>query len=162
VFRFHVHATAADLAANAAPARTAAADGPAAQVLVVDDVDANRELVRAMLQAVGHKVIGAAGGAEAVLLASDRPFDLILMDLQMPGMDGFAAARAIRGPIGANRLTPIIALSADVLPEHVGATAAAGMNGHIGKPISAAELIGAVERWSGVRLEAAEPALVEA
>ncbi|PXA95915.1 hypothetical protein DMC18_03055 [Caulobacter sp. D5] len=162
VFRFHVRAAPADLAASDAPARAAAVEGPAAQVLVVDDVDANRELVRAMLQAIGHEVIEAASGAEAVLMASDRPFDLILMDLQMPGMDGFAAARAIRGPISANRQTPIIALSADVLPEHVGATAAAGMNGHIGKPISAMELIGAVERWSGVRLEAAEAELAEA
>ncbi|MBI1682109.1 hybrid sensor histidine kinase/response regulator [Caulobacter hibisci] len=162
VFRFHVLAAPADLAATDAPTRAAAIAGPAAQVLVVDDLDANRELVRAMLQAIGHEVIEAASGAEAVLLASCRPFDLILMDLQMPGMDGFAAARIIRDPSGANGATPIIALSADVLPEHVGATAAAGMNGHIGKPISATALIGAVQRWSGVRLDETEAERAEA
>ena len=131
------------------------AGASAARILVVDDLEVNRALVRTMLQAVGHEVIEADSGAEAVRLAAAEPVDLILMDLQMPGMDGFASARAIRGPAGgSNRETPIIALSADVLPEHIDASADAGMNGHIGKPISPVELIGAVDQWAGVRVAA--------
>jgi PAS domain S-box-containing protein len=119
-----------------------------ASILVVDDLDVNRELIRALLEAAGQSVTEAAGGVEAVRAALATPFDLILMDLQMPQIDGFAAARAIRSMNGPNRATPILALSADVLPEHILATGRAGMNGHIGKPIVPAELIGAVTRWA--------------
>jgi PAS domain S-box-containing protein len=124
-------------------------DSRPARILVVDDLDLNRELVRAILEATGHTVEEAASGAEAVQIAIGTMFDLILMDLQMPGMDGFAASRAIRNLASANRATPIIALSANVLPEHVEACAAAGMNDHIGKPVAPAELIGAVAHWTG-------------
>jgi CheY-like chemotaxis protein len=126
-----------------------AADAERARILVVDDLEANRELIRAVLEAAGHAVEVAAGGAEAVEAVIQGEFNLIFMDLQMPGMDGFAAARAIRGLGAAGRLTPIVALSANVLTEHVHASAAAGMNDHIGKPIVARELLGAVARWTG-------------
>ena len=118
------------------------------RILVVDDLDMNRELVRTILEATGHSVEEAAGGAEAVNAARQRPFDLILMDLQMPGMDGYTAARAIRGQALLNSRTPIVALSANVLPEHAAASAAAGMNGHIGKPINIAELLSVVAAWA--------------
>jgi CheY-like chemotaxis protein len=68
-------------------------------------------------------------------------------------MDGFAAARAIRDLAAPNRGTPIVALSANVLPEHVEASATAGMNDHVAKPIMPAALLGAVGRWAGVRLD---------
>ena len=123
-----------------------------ARILVVDDLAVNRELVRAMLQAVGHEVSDAASASEALRLTGRERFDLILMDLQMPEIDGFAAARAVRAQDGANRDTPIIALSADVLPEHVEASARAGMNGHVGKPIAPLALLGAIERWATVRV----------
>jgi signal transduction histidine kinase/CheY-like chemotaxis protein len=150
IFTFHVPAD------QAAPVAAALAEraGPVAcaRILVVDDVAVNRELVRAMLQAVGHEVSEAAGAAEALRLTACERFDLILMDLQMPQVDGFAAARAVRAQDSANRDTPIIALSADVLPEHVDAAIRAGMNGHIGKPISPVELLGAIGRWGAVRV----------
>jgi CheY-like chemotaxis protein len=120
-----------------------------ARILVVDDLDANRELIRAVLEAAGHEVDVAASGAEAVEAVIKSEFDLIFMDLQMPGMDGFAAARAIRGLDAPGRLTPIIALSANVLAEHVRACTVAGMDDHIGKPIAAVELLEAVARWAG-------------
>ncbi len=159
VFRFEIPAPAATAERpDAVDDTLPAPDAAVARILVVDDLEVNRELVRTMLRAIGHEVVEADGGAAAVRLAADQPFDLILMDLQMPGMDGFASARAIRalpGRDGAgNHETPIIALSADVLPEHIDATARAGMNGHIGKPISPVELIGAVGRWAGVRIAA--------
>jgi PAS domain S-box-containing protein len=130
----------------------------AASILVVDDLDVNRELIRALLEAAGQEVTEASGGVEAVRAALRAPFDLILMDLQMPDIDGFAAARAIRVLCAANRATPIVALSANVLPEHVLASAGAGMNDHIAKPIVPVDLIGAVSRWAGVRLDEAAPA----
>ena len=90
------------------------------------DVHVNRELVRAMLEPFGHSFVEAENGAEAVAAAMREPFDLILMDLQMPGMDGISAAKAIRATAEVNRLTPILALSANVLPDHLTACAAAG------------------------------------
>ena len=128
------------------------------RILVVDDLNTNRELVRALLEAIGQDVEEADSGAAAVSAAMRRPYDLILMDLQMPGMDGFAAARAIRALESENSLTPIVALSANVLPEHLKASSDAGMNDHIGKPISPAMLIGAVQRWGGVRVAEKTPA----
>ena len=141
-----------DLGVDASAPTALDPDRPS-RILVVDDLDVNRELIRAILEAAGQTVEEAAGGAEALAAATDRAFDLILMDLQMPGMDGFAAARAIRQQSTLNRQSPIVALSANVLPEHVRASAAAGMNDHIGKPIMPAVLLGAVARWAGVRLD---------
>lgn len=133
--------------------------GQPMRILVVDDLNTNRELVRVLLEAVGQEVEEADSGAAAVSSAMTRPYDLIFMDLQMPGMDGFAAARAIRALESENCQTPIIALSANVLPEHLKASSEAGMNDHIGKPISPAALIGALQRWAGVRLD--EPSIVQ-
>jgi signal transduction histidine kinase/CheY-like chemotaxis protein len=123
------------------------AAGRTSRILVVDDLDLNRELVRTLLEAAGYSVDEAAGGAEAVAATRLRSFDLILMDLQMPEMDGYTAARIIRNDASPNRGTPIVALSANVLPEHAAAGAAAGMNGHIGKPINVIELLSTVEAW---------------
>jgi signal transduction histidine kinase/ActR/RegA family two-component response regulator len=141
-----------------APTLVAPAGAPA-HILVVDDLDANRALIRAILEASGHRVEEAAGGAEAVNAVIRSPFDLIFMDLQMPGMDGFAAARAIRAIDAPGRSTPIVALSANVLAEHVDASAEAGMNDHIGKPIVVAELLGAVGRWAGWQADTQEQTL---
>ena len=130
--------------------------GPATclRILVVDDLNTNRELVRVLLESVGQTVDEADGGASAVSMAMIQSYDLILMDLQMPGMDGLAAARAIRALESENSQTPIVALSANILPDHLKASAEAGMNDHIGKPISPAALISAVQRWAGERLPA--------
>ncbi len=117
-------------------------------ILVVDDVAVNRELVSAMLSPFDATLFEAASGPEAVSAAMERRFDVILMDLQMPGMDGMAAARAIRANSDLNRATPILALSANVLPEQITACKAAGMNDHIAKPIYLADLLGKIAYWS--------------
>jgi signal transduction histidine kinase/CheY-like chemotaxis protein len=122
-------------------------------ILVVDDLDANRALIKLILESVGHRTTLAVDGEDALRLASMSRFDMILMDLQMPGMDGFATARAIRRSTTANATTPIIALSANVLPEHKRAGAEAGMNDHLAKPIVVPLLIEAVVRWGSVRRE---------
>ena len=122
--------------------------GQGARVLVVDDVAASRELVGALLTSFDFKISEASGAMEAIVQAETTAFDLILMDLQMPGMDGIAAARAIRGGSELNRATPIVALSANVLEHHLEACRAAGMNDHIAKPIVPADLLSRVFRWS--------------
>jgi PAS domain S-box-containing protein len=124
-----------------------AAPAPA-RILVVDDVAVNRELVRAMLEVFGHQLTEAASGAEAVERAMQTRFDLILMDLQMPGMDGLAATRAIRANSEVNAATPIVALSANVMATHVEACQAAGMDDHIGKPITPGELLAKIGYWT--------------
>ncbi|MBV9996038.1 MAG: MASE1 domain-containing protein [Caulobacteraceae bacterium] len=126
------------------------ADGRPARILIVDDLSINRELVRAMLSPLGHDCVEAASGAEAIALAAKGGFDLILMDLQMPGIDGLAAARGVRRLEGAGSEIPILALSANVLPAHVAACEAAGMDDHIAKPIRAAELVTKVHHWLAV------------
>jgi signal transduction histidine kinase/ActR/RegA family two-component response regulator len=116
-------------------------------VLLVDDVAANREVVIELLSPLGLRLAEAANGAEAVAAAQRRRFDLILMDLQMPVMDGLAATRAIRGGASLNAATPIVALSANVLPGQVEACHGVGMNDHIAKPIDQSELLWKIDRW---------------
>ena len=121
-----------------------------ARILIVDDVTANRELVNVMLSVFGHVLTEASSGQEAVDAAVRQPFDLILMDLQMPGMDGLAATRAIRATSEANRTTPIVALSANAMATHVAECAAAGMDDHIAKPIDPMTLLSKVAYWTTV------------
>ncbi|MBW8813572.1 MAG: PAS domain S-box protein [Caulobacterales bacterium] len=118
------------------------------RVLVVDDARPNRELILALLGPFHLKLTEAADGVQAVEAARSERYDLVLMDLQMPGMDGMAATRAIRETSDLNRETPILAVSASVLPSDVEACRAAGMNDHIPKPINARELIGKVAHWT--------------
>ena len=122
----------------------ASADYPPLSVLVVDDTAVNRELVRLMLEPLGLRIEEATGGAEAVQAAMSTPYDLILMDVRMPGVDGLEATRVIRGASLANRSTPIIALTADVQPENTAACLAAGMNDVLAKPIVPRLLLAAI------------------
>jgi len=111
------------------------------RILVVDDVLANRQIAQAMLRAAGHSVTLAEDGATALLALESQRFDVVLMDLQMPGMDGFEAARRIRAmPLPASEVA-VIALTASVLPDQVEATRRAGMDGHLGKPLDRTALL---------------------
>jgi signal transduction histidine kinase/ActR/RegA family two-component response regulator len=121
-------------------AEVTAAPARALRVLAVDDVATNRLLLTALLRERGHQAVTAEDGVKAVEAAGRERFDLILMDLHMPGLDGFMAARALRAGGGPNAATPIVALSADVLPATVAACRAAGMAGHLAKPIERAKL----------------------
>jgi PAS domain S-box-containing protein len=109
-------------------------------VLVVDDVELNRELMLAMLSNYGCRVRLASDGAEALAAAVAEPFDLILMDCQMPVMDGFAATIAIRSLGGDNAHIPIIALTASAQPEHLARCRVAGMDEVLTKPFDPASL----------------------
>lgn len=120
-----------------------------ARILLVEDNELNQIVARGFLDRAGAVTTVAANGAEAVAAMEEQPFDLVLMDLQMPGLDGIAATRAIRGGSELNRDTPILAVSASVQPSDVEACRQAGMDDHIGKPISARELVGKVAHWIG-------------
>ncbi len=104
-------------------------------VLVVEDNPINRAVAREMLQSDGHRVTEAVDGAEGVRLAASHPFDLILMDISMPRMDGRQATAAIRSGRGASRDVPIVALTANVLPEDVEGFLADGMTDALAKPL---------------------------
>jgi CheY-like chemotaxis protein len=115
----------------------------------VDDNAVNRELVCALLGPFDIDIATAVDGVEAVELASRNAFDLILMDVQMPNMDGLTAARRIRAAAAPEaRRVPIIAMTANVLPEQVARCLDAGMDDHLGKPISPTKLLEALNRWS--------------
>lgn len=136
VFSFEVPLTLAVAEAPAGRASSPSSAKPrAGRVLVVDDVPTNRLLLQAQLKAEGQDVVLAASGGEAIQASGAQPFDLILMDVHMPVLDGFATARAIRAAGGPNAGTPIVAVTADILPATVAACSTAGMVGHMAKPI---------------------------
>lgn len=111
------------------------------RILMADDAAANRELVTAILGGMGVALETVADGAQAVEAARSGRYDLILMDIHMPVMDGLDATRAIRRFDGAAARVPIIALTANVQPEQVLRCREAGMDDHVGKPIQVAELL---------------------
>ena len=152
-------------AAAAAPAAPAPAGGPAAaeaalrrdhagrRVLVVEDEPVGRELVVMLLEEAGLQVETAGDGAQALERVATRLPDLILMDMQMPTMDGLEATRRIRALPGAAQL-PIIAVTANAFGEDRARCLAAGMNDFLAKPVNAGALFETVLRWS----RRAEPA----
>ncbi len=127
-------------------------------VLVVDDVLANRQIAQAMLRSAGHSVVVAEDGATALLALERQRFDVVLMDLQMPGMDGFETTRRVRAMAPPACEVPVIALTASVLPDQVEATRRAGMDGHLGKPLDRRALLDLVQQMPQRKLSAPVPA----
>jgi CheY-like chemotaxis protein len=122
------------------------------KVLLVDDNPANRELIRSLLSPLGVALTTADGGEAAMRCSQLQAFELILMDLRMPGVDGWTAARAIRNTDGPNRGTPMLAFSADIAADDDAVLDV--FEGVVRKPIEMAELLHAILRWSG---ESADP-----
>jgi signal transduction histidine kinase/CheY-like chemotaxis protein len=143
--------------AAAPPSNAAPRGGRSLRVLVADDVAANRMVARAMLVAAGHRVDSAADGAEAVAAAAREAYDVVLMDVQMPVMDGLDATRRIREMEGGRSRVPILAVTASALPEQVEACRLAGMDGHLPKPIDRETLLSVVARLAAGET-VAEPA----
>lgn len=129
----------------AAEAEAAPATRPG-QILLVDDHEPNRIIGRAILENAGHRVDVACDGAEAIAAVRAKRYDLVLMDVQMPKVDGITATRLIRQLDSPARLVPIIALTANVLPQQVEQFRQAGMDDHVGKPFQPATLLRAVAR----------------
>jgi len=115
-------------------------------VLVVDDNATNRMVAQALCEMFDCTCEAACDGAEAVEIARAGRFDLILMDIKMPVMDGVAATRAIRGLEGPASLVPIIALTANAEPEDAEGYLAAGMNGVVEKPMKPEHLLAALQQ----------------
>ncbi len=126
-------------------------------ILVVDDLSANRLVAQSMLQAAGHRVACAADGAEALALVKSDAFDLVLMDLQMPVMDGLEATRRIRALPSPRNAIPVLAVTASALPEQVAACREAGMDGHLAKPVDREGLLSEVARLLDQRSSRALP-----
>ncbi len=142
--------------ALAAPAASGRATAPACRrLLLVEDKPQNEELALAVLELAGHGVDVAASGAAAIAAVQARAYDLVLMDVQMPGMNGMAATRAIRALAHPSAGLPIVAMTANVLPEEIAAIREAGMQDHIGKPFKRDALHAIVARWALKRPEAA-------
>ena len=126
------------------------------RALVVDDVDINREILFAMLQETGADYDGADNGEEAVRLFSQIKYDLVLMDLHMPVMNGLDAARAMRDSSRPwARTIPIISVSADTSADIHSKCLAAGINSHIAKPVDMEILFQAIRKWIPARPPAA-------
>ena len=114
--------------------------GGGANILLVEDLPMNQELACAILGRAGHLVAIANDGLEAVEAVQANAFDLVLMDIQMPRMDGVTATRCIRELDGPAKNVPIIAMTANALPEQVRAFREAGMDGHLAKPFRQQDL----------------------
>ena len=119
------------------------------RLLVVDDNAVNRELITTLLSPFDIEIDTAADGAEAIEAFGRACYDVILMDVQMPIMDGLTATRRIRAAGTVRALgTPIVAMTANVLHEQIARCREAGMNDHLGKPINPARLLETLDRWT--------------
>lgn len=125
--------------AKSQPEETARGMLPALDILVVDDNQINLDVMAAMLEHEGHHVTCRDNGHDAITTAAQRMFDVILMDISMPEMDGLAATRRIR-ETGCSATVPIYAVSANVFPEDTRTYLEAGMTGVLGKPLTFAAL----------------------
>jgi CheY-like chemotaxis protein len=137
---------ASDAGAAAARAPAGAAENPN-RVLLVDDTQVNRRLASKMLEKLGVIVDMAVNGREAVAKAESQRYALILMDCQMPEMDGYEATARIRAHEGTVRHTPIVAMTASALPEDRKRCLDAGMDDYISKPVRHDTLRKAVSKW---------------
>lgn len=133
--------------ATETPSKSREDNDKSIDILLVEDNEVNRSVAREMLQAVGHKVTEAHNGQIAVDLAKTHKFDLILMDISMPVMDGRHATREIRAG-GACANSPIIALTANAMPEEQEAFLKDGMNEVLTKPLNRSAMIDMISAFA--------------
>ena len=151
-FWFEVAAETAEAQAEAAETAAAVLEG--VRVLVVEDNATNRLIATKLLENLGASVETAVDGYAGVEAAARGGFDLILMDIQMPGIDGVEAARRIRALGGPPASALIVALTANVLAHQRQAYLDAGMDGVVGKPISPGALLAEIAQASARRIAA--------
>jgi two-component system sensor histidine kinase/response regulator len=143
---------AATAGAAAAPANIR--DSGPLRILVVEDNQVNQLLATVLLTKAGHRIDIAANGLEALDAVSSRPYDLILMDVQMPEMDGIEATKRIRAMAGAARHIPIIAMTANAMKGDRERLLAIGMNDYVSKPIDKGQLFLSIASCMGIALAA--------
>ena len=135
----------AESEAKAKPAPTSA-KSTKLRILLAEDQPVNQKLMRAVMEQLGHDLTIANNGVEAVNALKENSYDLILMDIQMPELDGILATKIIRCSDKDWRTIPIIALTAHAMENHKQAYFAAGMNGFVSKPFRMDILVGEIER----------------
>ncbi|WP_052263315.1 ATP-binding protein [Geobacter pickeringii] len=146
-FRFTVRFSAVHEAPPSEPAPVLRTTSQPLRILLAEDNAISREVIRRLLEADGHRVTTVTNGREVVEILEEREFELVVMDVQMPEMDGISATRAIResdSPL-VDRDIPIIALTAHAMEGDRERCLAAGMNTYVSKPVRMAELAAAVE-----------------
>lgn len=146
-FWFSITLPCAKLQAVIAPVTILPAPRKKGHLLLAEDVKFNQELAQVVLEAAGHQVEIVSDGAAAVQAVQTRNYDLVLMDVQMPGMDGITATQMIRRLPGTAGRIPIIAMTANVLLDELRKFREAGMDDHVGKPFNRAELYATIDRW---------------
>ena len=116
------------------------------RILVVEDTEDNRQIIRDLLSSVGYELIEAVDGTEGVAMAQSHHPDLILMDIQLPGMDGYEATRRIRA-VPELAGVPIIAVTSYALSGDEAKTRAAGCDGYVAKPFSPRQLLAKIREF---------------
>jgi two-component system, cell cycle response regulator DivK len=116
------------------------------RILVVEDTEDNRQIVRDLLESAGYELIEALDGLEGVAAAEREHPDLILMDIQLPGIDGYEATRRIRA-IPELATVPIIAVTSYALSGDEAKTRAAGCDGYVAKPFSPRQLLAKIREF---------------
>ncbi|HEX7828569.1 MAG TPA: response regulator, partial [Thermoanaerobaculia bacterium] len=134
-----------------------------ARVLLVEDNSVNQVVALGQLQRLGHECVIASSGLEALDVLHQSPFDIVLMDVQMPDIDGYEATRRIRALSGPLAKIPIVAITAHALPGEREKCLAAGMNDYLPKPVSITQLGAAIRLWASKDSEspAAAPDVME-
>jgi len=136
--------------------------GEALRVLLADDNSINRQFLSTWLTQIGARVDEVGDGAEAVVRCESQTYDLILMDLHMPNVDGLEAASRIRKLPGESRATPIVAITADATPESQRLLQRSTMSDYLVKPVDEGQLMQVVEKWCPRHLPAIAAALAAA
>jgi CheY-like chemotaxis protein len=127
----------------------------ASRILVVEDTPVNQRLIMRVLEKNGYKPTLAADGRQALELLAETEFDLILMDVQLPDMDGREVSRRIRAEESrTGKYIPILALTAHAMKDDRDSCLASGMDGYLSKPIKTADLLAAIRQASAGRLSA--------
>ena len=117
-------------------------------VLIVEDNPRNMKLVRDVLQVKGHETLEATTAEDGIVLAVERRPDLVLMDIQLPGMNGIDALRVLRGDPATAKI-PVIAVTASVMQQDRKLILEAGFDSYLGKPLNLAEFLAAVNAALG-------------
>jgi PAS domain S-box-containing protein len=149
VFRFHIELQGAnpDEVAQTTEPVGLAINTTDIRILLAEDNRANQRVIEAMLKKNGLAVDIVPDGYAALQAVSVKPYDLVLMDISMPRMDGIAATRAIRHLVGPTAQTPIVAITAHSLSGDRDRFLSAGMNDYLSKPINKGELLACIKRW---------------